>query len=33
MALLDVNRDDYQAFIDQQAEAYLAAAREAGVIQ
>ena len=33
MALLDIDRADYQAFIDKQAEAYIAAAREAGVIE
>ena len=33
MALLDIDRAGYQAFIDKQAEAYIAAAREAGVIE
>jgi len=33
MALLDVGYADYKGFIDQQAEVYLEAAREAGIIQ
>ena len=33
MAMLDVGYADYKAFIDEKAEVYLEAAREAGVIK